>query len=211
MSGAHAGKVTGLEWNIGGGKLASGSNDNSVKVWDIRSSVEEDGPDRTFRSLMGYSLEHLACVKSICWSQENHSHLLTGGGMADRKIRTWNINTGEVVASTPPTNQVSGLHWSTKLGTVISAHRDGVNLRFWGAKKLKPLAEMECNPGSVLSMAINNKETMIATVCTDGVLKIWEFGEDRHHSNEQNKKETRGNSLPSIPKSAINPDRSEIR
>ena len=56
--------------------LATGGNDNSVFVYDIR---------KTSHFLSCYN--HEAAVKAIDWAVPNM--LITGGGTTDRKIKFW--------------------------------------------------------------------------------------------------------------------------
>ena len=57
---AHKEEVCGIKWSFDDRLLASGGNDNRLKVWDIRSQ-------RTSQPLFKFS-SHKAAVKAIAWS-----------------------------------------------------------------------------------------------------------------------------------------------
>jgi cell division cycle protein 20 (cofactor of APC complex) len=72
----HEQEVCGLEWSPDGSNLASGSNDNTVAVWD--------GMSKTPKHIL---TEHSSAVKALAWCPWQRNLLATGGGMADRTIR----------------------------------------------------------------------------------------------------------------------------
>ncbi|KAF2274611.1 WD40 repeat-like protein [Westerdykella ornata] len=82
---AHIGEICGVRWSPGTGHLATGSNDNYVKIWDKR---------RLDTSIFTWA-EHKAAVKAIAWSPHKRGLLATGGGTADRCIKFWDINLPE--------------------------------------------------------------------------------------------------------------------
>ncbi len=53
----HTKEVCGLKWSFDGSQLASGSNDNTLCIWDINMTR---GPRHTFMS-------HRAAVKALAW------------------------------------------------------------------------------------------------------------------------------------------------
>ncbi|GKT34625.1 The WD repeat Cdc20/Fizzy family like protein, partial [Aduncisulcus paluster] len=71
----HTQEICGLAWSPSGKHFASGSNDNSVKIWR-----REGG--KSIHTLK----EHSAAVKALAWAPFQHDLLATGGGTTDRSI-----------------------------------------------------------------------------------------------------------------------------
>ena len=67
--------------------LATGSNDNTVMLWDIRY------PNKSLHTIT----KHNAAVKAIAWSPFSHNHLITGGGNGCGNIYKWNINNMDLI------------------------------------------------------------------------------------------------------------------
>ena len=105
---AHRQEVCGLAWearpnNTSQGisrdstLIATGGNDNDVRVWDMRRLA---APLCTQR--------HLAAVKAIAWNPHQRNWLATGGGTTDRMIRIWNVNS-HVFESSPLVSNQRGI------------------------------------------------------------------------------------------------------
>lgn len=96
----HEGEVCGLSYKNDGTQLASGGNDNTVMIWDTRTSC----PQWVKRN-------HNAAVKALSWCPYMPNVLASGGGQADRYIHFWNTSTGSKLGSINTGSQVSSLHW----------------------------------------------------------------------------------------------------
>ncbi|KAH3903378.1 ubiquitin-protein transferase activating protein CDC20 SCDLUD_001010 [Saccharomycodes ludwigii] len=96
----HQGEVCGLSYRRDGLQLASGGNDNTVCIWDSRTSI----PQHIKR-------QHQAAVKAISWNPDILSLLATGGGTNDRKVHFWNTTTGARVNTIDTGSQVSSIQW----------------------------------------------------------------------------------------------------
>jgi cell division cycle protein 20 (cofactor of APC complex) len=107
----HEQEVCGLEWSPDGSHLASGGNDNTVRVF----RGLETSPARTLAA-------HTAAVKALAWCPWQRNLLATGGGSADRAIRFWNTQSGACLNSVDTGSQVSDLKWSLSDKELVSSH-----------------------------------------------------------------------------------------
>lgn len=80
----HTKEVCGLKWSFDGSQLASGSNDNTLRVWDINLA---DKPKYTITA-------HKAAVKALAWCPLQPNLLASGGGTKDKSIKFWDTNNG---------------------------------------------------------------------------------------------------------------------
>ena len=105
----HRQEICGLKWNQEGTHLASGGNDNKLLVWDAAwgagagrgagktSSMSSLGDNADDAKPLWKFHEHQAAVKAIAWSPHTSGLLASGGGTADKSIRTWNVTNGQPV------------------------------------------------------------------------------------------------------------------
>uniref|UniRef100_A0A1I7WXA3 WD_REPEATS_REGION domain-containing protein n=1 Tax=Heterorhabditis bacteriophora TaxID=37862 RepID=A0A1I7WXA3_HETBA len=89
----HEREVVGLHWSPNEMKLASGSGDNTVRVWD-----ESRLGSSTSECLFNLN-EHEGSVRAVQFCNFKSSLLATGGGMQCKSIKLWNINSGEMLKS----------------------------------------------------------------------------------------------------------------
>lgn len=71
----HTGEVCGLSYKADGLQLASGGNDNTMMIWDTRTSMPQF-----------VKKDHSAAVKALAWSPTNAGLLASGGGQTDQQI-----------------------------------------------------------------------------------------------------------------------------
>ena len=90
--------------------LATGANDNLVKIWDDRNTST---PVHSFN-------DHQAAIKAVAFCPWQPRTLATGGGTADRNIRFWNLSTGNLINSIDTGSQVRRVHKSCLLYEVFS-------------------------------------------------------------------------------------------
>jgi len=102
---AHENKVCRVAFSPKGDLLATGGNDNVVKIWDL-NNVQNQQPQ------LVTEMPYKAAVRAICWHPKRGGYLATGGGSADSLIKVWNARTGGIVASIRAPGQVCDLRWS---------------------------------------------------------------------------------------------------
>ena len=117
----HSQEICGLRWSPDGTMLASGSNDNSVCLWDAHASGGRSaggapaapgaGPTRV--APRAQLTAHQAAVKALAWCGWQKGLLATGGGTADRCIKIWNATTGAMLQSVDTGSQVRA--WGRRL------------------------------------------------------------------------------------------------
>ncbi|KAL6046121.1 THO complex subunit 3 [Balamuthia mandrillaris] len=79
----HKKEVHSVAWNCTGRKLASGSVDNTTRVWNISHSATKD------LELKG----HTNSVHQLCWDPTHQEHLATAS--ADCTVKIWDTRSGK--------------------------------------------------------------------------------------------------------------------
>jgi cell division cycle protein 20 (cofactor of APC complex) len=159
----HEQEVCGLEWSPDGSNLASGSNDNTVAVWD--------GMSKTPKHIL---TEHSSAVKALAWCPWQRNLLATGGGMADRTIRFWNTTSGICMNFVDSGSQVSDLKWSLSEKEIASGHGFSQNqISIWKYPSLVKVTDLVGHTGRVLNLAQSPDGTTLLSASADETLRFW--------------------------------------
>ncbi|KAK4250195.1 quinon protein alcohol dehydrogenase-like superfamily [Corynascus novoguineensis] len=161
----HKQEVCGLKWNCQDGQLASGSNDNTVLVWD---KAMDQKPLWLFN-------EHIAAVKALAWSPHQRGLLASGGGTADRRIIFHDTVRGTVRNDIDTGSQVCNLMWSKNSNELVSTH--GYiqnNLVIWKYPSMTRVASLTGHTYRVLYLAMSPDGTQVVTGAGDETLRFWE-------------------------------------
>jgi cell division cycle protein 20 (cofactor of APC complex) len=178
----HSQEVCGLKWSADGSQLASGGNDNVVKIWDLNT---QGGSANCERARFTFT-DHCAAVKALAWCPwSGQSNLLaTGGGTADRHIRFWNTTTGACVGATDTGSQVCQLAWSKTYRELLSTHGFSQNqLCVWKYPNMRKVQEMTGHESRVLHLALSPDGATAATLAADETLRFWRVFEAPAESN----------------------------
>lgn len=178
---AHTAQVCGLSWREDSALLASGGNDNVVKVWDRRTHVAKMRKEN-----------HRAAVKALAWSPHNSSLLATGGGSADRCIHFWNTTQNTRVQTIQTSAQITSLQWAPHYREIVSAHGVGAtegqsgSLNVWAHPSGQKVGELSAaHDGRVLHTTLSPDGQTLATVGSDESLKFWKLFEQTEASKGQ--------------------------
>jgi hypothetical protein len=121
----HTNRVTSVSYSPDGTRLASGSDDGTVRVWDARTGQEA-------LVLRG----HARWVSSVSFSPDG-TRLASASG--DNTVRVWDARTGqEALVLRGHTNRVNSVSYSPDGTRLASASGDGT-VRVWDARTGEPL------------------------------------------------------------------------
>jgi WD40 repeat protein len=115
----HTGKVNSAVISPDGLYALSGSNDRTIKLFDINTG-------QCIKTLTG----HTDVVYSVCFSPDS-KYALSGSGYYDQTLKYWNLSTGECVRTfTGHGNSIWGVDISDNGGYALSGSDDN-SLRYW--------------------------------------------------------------------------------
>jgi len=142
------------------GKLtASGSFDNTIKIWNITTGKEEQALK-----------DHTNLVSSVVFSSDS---TLIASGSFDRTIKIWNITIGqEERTPTGHMSQVLSVVFS-KDGRLIASGSDDKTIKIWNVTTGEEEQTLKGHTNSVWSVVFSDDGTLIASGSFDKTVKIW--------------------------------------
>ncbi|SBT76095.1 cell division cycle protein 20 homolog, putative [Plasmodium ovale] len=159
----HKSEICGLQWNFNGNQLASGSNDNSIYIWE----------KYTNNSLFHFT-KHKAAVKAISWCPHKNNLLASGGGSTDKKIFFWNTDNGKCINKINTNSQVSNILWSKNTHEFISTHSySNSQIIIWSYPELKKITALTGHKLRVLYASLSPDGTSIASGSPDETIRFW--------------------------------------
>ncbi len=155
----HTGEVNTIAFSPDGQKFASGSDDQTIKIWNLNEGKE-------LNTLRG----HTNWVYSVAISPDGQTLV---SGSKDQTVKVWNLNTGQQLRSlTRHTSYVDTVAISPDGQKIASGSYDKT-IKIWNLKTGQELATLKGHLGEVLSVAISPDGQKLASGSTDKTIKIW--------------------------------------
>ncbi|KAI1291522.1 hypothetical protein EDD11_008860 [Mortierella claussenii] len=160
MEEGHTGFVTSVVFSISGQQIASGSEDNSVRLWDAQSGAP------------GHILSgHTNVVMSVVYSP---SGKLIASGSWDETVRLWGAQSGA------PSHILSG-HTSivtsivfSPSGQQIASGSEDNSVRLWDAQSGAPGHILSGHTYLVRSVVYSPSGQQIASGSYDNTVRLWD-------------------------------------
>ncbi|NES05687.1 MAG: WD40 repeat domain-containing protein, partial [Okeania sp. SIO2F4] len=151
-----------------GQTLASGSWDNTIKLWDLESGELQ-------RTLTG----HLQDVASVIFLDQKT--LLSAS--YDRTIKRWHLNTGELLSSfnQSPNFTFNGHSRNIECfalspdGQVLASDSHDQTVKLWDIFTGQEIHTFCCHAEEVISIAFNQDGWILASGSMDGGIKLWDL------------------------------------
>ncbi|MDX2070880.1 MAG: WD40 repeat domain-containing protein [Haliscomenobacter sp.] len=157
----HRSYVLSVAFSPDGKRLATGSDDNSVKIWDLQSGKET-------LSLEG----HIKSVTCVAFSPDGKS-LATGSD--DYSAKIWDLQSGkETLSLEGHTSSVSSVAFSPDGKSLATGSWD-YSAKIWDLQSRKPTLNLEGYTSSVSSVAFSPDGKSLAMGFDDNNAKIWDL------------------------------------
>ncbi len=156
----HTNRVTSIAWDHESKRLASGSWDNTVRLWEALSG-------KALRVLQG----HTGSVKSVAWDYESKR---LASGSWDNTVRLWEASSGKALRVLQGhTHVVSSVAWDHESKRLASGS-DDKTVRLWEASSGKALRVLQGHADSVSSVAWDHESKRLASGSYDNTVRLWE-------------------------------------
>lgn len=167
-SGKSAG-VADINWGI----LASGSWDNTIKLWDVNTG-------REIRTLIG----HTNWVNSVAFSPDGK---FLASGSADCTIKLWQVHTGrEIQTLTGHSDSVLSVAYSPKMPATNSKDRqllasgsNDYNIKLWQVYTGRNICTLRGHSFFVNCITFSQDGEIIASGSGDNTIKLWDVNTGR--------------------------------
>ena len=161
----HTNQVNTLAFKPGSATLASGSDDDTIRIWDLTWNAWRSRPVRTLRG-------HTNAVESVAWSPDG---TLLASGSRDRTVRLWNPDNGTNSAILRGHRKaVESVAWSPD-GTLLASGSSNGTIRIWDPMDTdSPLYVLEEHTGSVNTLAFHPTESLLASGSSDDTIRLWD-------------------------------------
>ncbi len=154
--------VLALAFSPDGTRLASGSKDTTVRLWDITTNDEPI----TLR-------EHTGWVNVLAFSPDGK---ILASGSTDKTVQMWNTTTGELITTlTGHINGIAGLTFSPDGSTLASASTDGT-IKFWDTETGSLLSTRITGHTQLVKAAVFVRDSSkLATTAFNGAITFWDL------------------------------------
>ena len=158
----HTKNVSSLAFKPNSYLLASGSQDNTVRIWDVGDNTNL----RHVRTLRG----HTDGVKSVAWSPDGRT---LASASKDGTVRLWNPNNGiNFAVLRGHTRSVEGLAWSPD-GRILASTSWDKTIRLWDPDTHTTLRVLRKHLDGVFELAFHPDGQTLASGSKDGSIHLW--------------------------------------
>ena len=158
----HSETVRGLAFKPENHHLASGSEDNTIKIWNTDNNANL----QLMRTLRG----HTDSVLSVAW---NHDGSVLASSGADGTVRLWNPTNGiNYSVLRGHREEVLSIAWHPNGQMIASGSADNT-IRIWDVNTERTLQTLQEHTNSILSIAWHPDGEMLVSGSADGTVRLW--------------------------------------
>ena len=161
----HTSSVFSVAFSPDGQTVASGSDDKTIKLWNVATGQE-------VRTLTG----HTASVFSVAFSPDGQT---VASGSDDKTIELWNVATGQEVRTlTGHTASVFSVAFSPD-GQTVASGSDDKTIELWNVATGEAVRTLTGHTDAVESVAFSPDGQIVASGSEDKTIKIWDVAKDQ--------------------------------
>ncbi|WP_149977355.1 nSTAND1 domain-containing NTPase, partial [Microcystis aeruginosa] len=162
----HNGSVYSVNFSPDGKTLVSGSDDNTIKLWNVETGEE-------IRTLKG----HDNWVNSVSFSPDGKTLV---SGSDDKTIKLWNVQTGQEIRTlTGHNDPVYSVSFSPDGKTLVSGSVD-TTIKLWNVETGQEIRTLKGHDELVRSVNFSPDGKTLVSGSDDNTIKLWnvETGEE---------------------------------
>jgi WD40 repeat protein len=163
----HSGWVTGVAFSADGQRLASGSSDQTVKLWDVPTGQET--------STVASKIKE---VQTLAFSRDGH---WLAAENSNNTVTLWDATTGREVRTFSSNKPLAplGSSWVYSIAFSpdarwLASGLDDKTIRLWDVETGRPVRDLAAGRRSVVYIAFSPDGRYVASGDDDKTIKIWE-------------------------------------
>ena len=163
----HTGGVNSISFSLDGRVIASGSDDNTIRLWDGNTGIH-------LNTLSG----HTDWVNSVSFSPDGQT--LASGG-EDNTVRLWDVRSGELLHTiNEHTDSVTSVSFSPD-GQVLASGSVDKTIRLWNVSTNDLLYTLTEHTSDVNSISFSPDGQLLASGSSDWTICLWDVGTGELH------------------------------
>ncbi|KAF5844173.1 hypothetical protein GGP41_002253 [Bipolaris sorokiniana] len=156
----HSHRVRSVAFSHDSIRLASGSSDNTVKIWDVSNG-------ECLSTFEG----HIDPVFSVVFS---HDSTRLASGSSDNTVKLWGVSSGECLSTLQGhsdwVGSVAFSHDSTRLASGSSDN----TVKIWDTNSSECLLTLKGHSGAVSAVVFSHDSMRLASTSSDNTVKLWD-------------------------------------
>lgn len=173
----HADTVKSVAISPDGKIIASGSLDQTIKLWDLATG-----------KLLETITEHSGAVTCVTFSRDGQT-LASSSANPDGTIKLWDVNTGKLTTTLKADDWIVLSVWSIACSpdgkTLVSGHHADSTVKIWDLTTQTLLHTLRGHIWAVHSVAFSLDGQTVASGSFDGNIKLWNVRTGREIHNLQ--------------------------
>src|SRR6266496_483470 len=163
----HTGNVRSVAWSPDNKRIASGSDDRTIQVWDAANG----GHSFTYSG-------HASTVLAVAWSPDGRR---IASGNSDGTVQVWDTSTGNTLLTyRGHTDVVMSVAWSPDGKRIASASTDRTVQVWDAANGGHSFVYSGHHYGKVIKVAWSPDGRRIASASADGTVQVWDASTGRN-------------------------------
>jgi WD40 repeat protein len=155
----HSDWINSVSFSPDGKILASGSRDNTIKLWDVKTG-------KVIKTLNQDSIS----ILSISFSPDGKT---LASGSSDKAIKLWNVATGkEIKTLNGHSNTVRSVSFSPD-GKTLASGSDDKTIKLWNVTTGKEIKTLNGHSDLIYSVSFSPDGKTLASGSEDKIIKLW--------------------------------------
>ncbi len=160
----HTSMVQAIAISPDGQLIASGSNDNNIKLWQLTTG-------KLLRDFNRWFSGHSSMVDSLAFSPDGQ---LLASGSWDDTIKLWQVNTGKQISTlTGHSNWVNSVAFSPD-GQILASGSADNSIKLWQVNTGRQISTLTGHSDLVESVAFSQNGEILASGSADYTVKFWQ-------------------------------------